>query len=126
MEAGWTLLAGPAPLSVEALDDYARERGGRLFAFGARLLGGDPDLASEGGETWALVDLARRSSNAAEAAAALAAARARAGPGRWPGPLRPLGMLASLARRDAVRGEVERQGSPARIWLMLRHRITGG
>ena len=35
-------------------------------------------------------------------------------------------MLAALARRDAERGlPLGRQGSPARLVRMLRHRLTG-
>ena len=125
MEAGWSVLADPGPLSANDLDVHARKRGGLLFDFAARLLGAATSDIAAGGETWALVDLARRSSNPAEAAAALAAARARPMPARWPAPLRPLGMLAFLARRDAERGTVERQGSPQRVLRMLGHRLTG-
>jgi phytoene synthase len=125
MEAGWSVLADTGLLSADDLDAYARGRGGLLFGFAARLLGSAPAQSAAGGEAWALVDLARRSSNPAEAAAALAAARAREMPARWPTPLRPLGMLASLARRDAKRGTVERQGSPRRMLAMLGHRLIG-
>ena len=46
---------------------------------------------------------------------------------RWPSALRPLGMLAALALRDAARGtgRFERQGAPARMLAMARHRLTG-
>lgn len=126
MEEGWALLAGPEPPGRCDLDEYARRRGGRLFEYSARLLGGAPAASGGAGECWALVDLARRSAGEAEARAATEAARERRVPARWPRPLRPLGMLAVLARRDAARGPpFERQGSPARALRMLRHRLTG-
>jgi hypothetical protein len=36
-------------------------------------------------------------------------------------------MLSALARRDIARGPavLERQGSPARMLRMIRHRLTG-
>ena len=125
MEAGWAVLSEPGSLSAEDLDLYAQRRGGRLFAAAARLLGAGEEEVAIAGEAWALVDLARRSSNEAEKEAALAAARVRGGPATWPAPLRPIGMLAKLARRDAELGRVGRQGSPGRVLRMLRHRLTG-
>ena len=53
-------------------------------------------------------------------------ARPASPPGFSPKPLRPLGMLAVLARRDAGRGlPLERPGSPARVLRAVRHRLTG-
>lgn len=125
IDQGWALLADPAPLAVEALELYARLRGGLLFAWSARLLGQQAHEAP-GGEAWALIDLARRSSDPAEAAAAARAAASRSARSRWPRPLRPLGMLALLARADAEAGPpFAPQGSPARMLRMLRHRLTG-
>jgi len=125
MEQAWAALLSPEPLTTEELDLYSRERGGRLFALGARLLGCGAEGIEAGGEAWALIDLARRSGDA-EAAPALDAAKIRPAPSIWPKPLRPLGMLALLANRDAERGlPLERQGSPARVWRMLRHGLTG-
>ena len=125
METGWSVLLGDDPLTGEELDIYAAKRGGSLFGFSARLLGGASDV-EPAGEAWALADLARRSGQP-DAGSALAAAAARSLPGRWPPPLRPLGMLAMLARRDIARGldALEPPGSPARMLLMLRHRLTG-
>jgi phytoene synthase len=123
MEEGWAELLSPDPLTAEALAVYARKRGGVLFALSARLLGGG-DVS--GGEAWALADLARHSADPAEREAALAAVRS-SNFGSVPTHLRPLGMLAVLARRDAARGTsaVEPQASPARMWRMLKHRLTG-
>jgi 15-cis-phytoene synthase len=128
MEEGWAHLASADPLGEAGLLGYAAGRGGRLFRLSARLLGGEGgEEVGRAGEGWALVDLARRSAGSAEADAALAAARARLGAGRWPRRLRPLGMLAALARRDAEPGRPrwEAPGSPGRMLRLLRHRLTG-
>ena len=126
LEQGWAMLLSPETLSTGDLSAYAAERGGRLFALSARLLVGDLADVAAAGEAWALVDLARRSGQQPEARAALDLAAGRAVPGSWPARLRPLGMLAALARRDAQRGlPLEAQGSPARMLRMLRHRLTG-
>ncbi len=127
MEAGWSRLLIPGRLSAADLAGHAAQRGGRLFRLSARLLGGEEMQVGGAGEAWALVDLARRSADPADAAAALAAAAAVRLPVRWPVPLRPLGMLALLARRDAARAGrgFEARGAPPRMLRMLRHRLTG-
>lgn len=128
MEAGWAVLLAPDPLGPAELDLYASARGGLLFRFTARLLGeAQPTKTVEAaGGAWALIDLARHSADAADAEAALLAARAVPN-ARWPTRLRPLGMLAALARRDAEpqRSRWEAQGAPGRMLRMLRHRLTG-
>lgn len=126
MESGWALLPGDQPITPDALDAYARARGGLLFRHAARLLGGNVDVGAAG-EAWALIDLARHSTEKADVAAALAAARRRLLPARWPRALRPLGMLTVLAQRDLARGPErwEEPGAPPRTARMLRHRITG-
>jgi phytoene synthase len=127
MEAGWAALLCDAPLDESGLGDHAKARGGLLFRYSARLLGGAGEEAGRAGEIWALVDLARRSADAAGAEAAVAAARNRTGPVRWRGPLRPLGMLAALAARDLDprRARWEAQGAPRRMVRMVRMRLTG-
>jgi phytoene synthase len=126
MEQGWVRMLPSEPLTSDALAGYAANRGGRLFLHSARLLGGhEEQLAVAGGEAWALIDLARRSSSPADVAVALEAGRRVEIARAWPRPLRPLGMLAMLARRDLGRSEWEEQGSPSRMLLMLRHRFTG-
>jgi phytoene synthase len=126
MERGWTLLLTPDPLTPEELATYAAARGGLLFTLSARLLCRVGDYVATGGEAWALIDLARHSGSEVDAEAALAAARSRP-PGHWPSRLRPLGMLAALARRDAEPGRPrwEEQGAPGRMLRMLHHRFTG-
>ncbi|HEX8256067.1 MAG TPA: squalene/phytoene synthase family protein [Allosphingosinicella sp.] len=127
MVEGWAALLSEDPLTQADLDTYAGARGGLLFRHSAVLLGGEADGGVEqGGEAWALVDLARHS-NPVDAEAALAAAGRRLAAMRWPSALRPIGMLASLAARDVGRGgaELEPQGVPGRMVRMLRHRLTG-
>lgn len=126
LEQGWAVLLAEAALETAELDAYAA-RGGILFALTARLLGdalGEPQRRA--GEGWALADLARHSGQP-DADAALAGARERLVDMRWPARLRPLGMLTALARRDVDRGlaALEPQGAPARMWRMLRMRLTG-
>jgi phytoene synthase len=128
MEAGWAVLLSPEPLTAADVQLYASARGGLLFRLTARLLGAraaSGEVEAAGG-AWALVDLARHSANAADAEAALAAGR-QAPALRWPAPLRPLGMLAALAARDAEPGRPrwEEQGAPRRMLRMLRLRLTG-
>ncbi|HEY9554110.1 squalene/phytoene synthase family protein [Allosphingosinicella sp.] len=123
-EQAWTVLLNQEPLSSSDFDDYAA-RGRLLFRFSATLLG-DVSTAEveDAGEAWALVDLARHSGEP-DKMAVFNAARERARPrNRWPVPLRPLGMLHALARRDIEYG-LGTQGSPGRMLRMLRHRFTG-
>lgn len=127
MEPGWSVLLSQERLTAPDLETYAQARGGLLFRHSAILLGGGHEAVAGAGEAWALVDLARHSGDAEDKAAALAAARLHARSGRWPARLRPLGMLAALARRDAEarRPQWEVQGAPGRMLRMLRHRLTG-
>jgi phytoene synthase len=127
LEAGWALLASPEPLAPDELAGYADGRGALLFRFTARLLGEEEAGLEAAGEAWALIDLARHCASQADSDVALAAARERVLPRRWPARLRPLGMLAALAARDSEPGRPpwEARGAPARMWRMLRHRITG-
>lgn len=126
MEEAWAILLADAELSHKELDAYAGARGGRLFGLSARLLGDSDFPVDEAGNLWALADLARHSARPGEARSALKAARPGATT-RWPRPLRPLGMLDKLARRDVERASDiwEAQGSPARMLRMIRHRLTG-
>ena len=130
MEEGWAVLLGHDPLTPEELETYAVGRGALLFRYSSSLLGYQlNDKVKRAGEGWALADLARHS-NPVDAAAALAAAGAKladVAAQRWPVVMRPLGMLAMLAKRDVARGPglFERQGSPARMARMIGHRLTG-
>lgn len=127
MEEGWAMLLGEEALTPAELDGYAAHRGGLLFGYSARLLGSEADADQQrAGEGWALADLARHSGKA-DAEAAMTAAVERFPKQKWPSRLRPLGMLAALAERDAARGvdAIEPQGAPSRMLRMLRHRLTG-
>ncbi|HEX8620745.1 MAG TPA: squalene/phytoene synthase family protein [Allosphingosinicella sp.] len=127
MEEGWAVLPSRETLTPDDLRTYAERRGGLLFRYTARLLGEETDGLEAAGEAWALIDLARHCATVEDADVAVAAARERRGPRRWPPRLRPLGMLAALADRDSDpdRPPWEARGAPARMWRMLRHRITG-
>jgi phytoene synthase len=130
MEEGWSILLGSEALTASDLDNYSGSRGALLFRHSSQLLGIQMNArVKRAGEGWALADLARHS-NEVDATAALEAARERLSDvveQRWPKSLRPLGMLAMLARRDADRGleDAEPQGTPGRMIRMLRHRFTG-
>jgi phytoene synthase len=122
MEEGWLLLLSEDSLTGEDLDLYGERRGGLLFAYTARLLG-DPDFpVGRAGEVWALADLARHSRRVGEVKTPTPGPKIK-----WPRKLRPLGMLAMLARRDLkyVGQGPEKQGSPARMLRMVRHHLLG-
>ncbi len=129
MEDGWAALLEGDPPAAAQIARHGEERGARLFGLAGRLLGdSDEKLTGAAGAGWALADLAQRLSNAGAAAEARrqALARLEAIRGRrWPAALRPIGMLAVLARRDAERPEARRPGSPRRLARMLAHRLTG-
>lgn len=126
MEEGWTALLSPERLTPDELALYARERGARLFSLSARLLGGSAEALGSAGEIWALADLARHS-NSEDAKTAIGVLEGLPRPPKIPPRLRPLGMLAALALRDAEPGRPrwEAQGAPGRMLRMLRHRVTG-
>ncbi len=122
---GWMALLEPLPLADDALARFAEGRGAGLFRVAGMLLGGSHPSLGEAGAGWALADLARHMSNAPTAARARELAGERLGGtrGRWPRSLRPLGMLAALARRDA--GRIEAQGAPGRIFRAFWAGLTG-
>lgn len=122
MEEGWLMLLADGPLSEAELGRYAQCRGGLLFSYTARLLGDSGFPVAQAGEAWALADLARHSRRVDEVKTPSLEQKMK-----WPRRLRPLGMLEMLARRDLGRiGEgSEKQGSPARILRMIRHRVSG-
>ncbi len=129
MVEGWEALIDDPELSEETLALHARERGARLFGLAGRVLGIEAEWLGDAGAGWALVDLARHVSEGHRVDAILAAAKPeleRAVARRWPRTLRPLGMLAVLARRDARRGKV--LGTPAsrgRLLRVMLHQWTG-
>ena len=115
LEEGWAALLQEAPDPEAAL-----ARGRTLFRMAARLLASDPPQSLEFLET----------AGALYAAGTLS--RRGLGPGglfatteipRVPPGFRALTGLAALAGRDLGRREAE--GTPARAWTLLRHRLTG-
>jgi len=122
MEEGWLILLSDEALGADELARYAALRGGLLFDYGARLLGGADFPVAQAGEAWALADLARHSRRVEEIKSPASPPKMK-----WPKKLRSLGMLAMLARRDLehLGQEAERPGSPARMLRMIRHRLSG-
>lgn len=121
---GWEALLEPGVLDEQAMRLHAEQRGGVLFSVAARILGAAWPAAAQAGAGWALVDLAchvRDRQDGARAAALAATYLPRHAKMRWPAALRPLAMLANLARLDAShdRWRTRRQGSPARLVQMI-------
>jgi len=134
IEQGWAALLEAAPPGEDEIVAHGAERGDRLFALSARLLGpvSDPLPPDVGraGEGWALADLGHRLSDAE----GRRFARARAADllrgvdlARWPRTLAPLGLLVLFARYDAAlpADRQRRQGSPKRLFRALAYRLTG-
>lgn len=129
---GWEVLLEPGPLDEAMLRLHAEQRGGALFALVARVIAGEaaaPGVRAAG-SGWALVDLACHSRDVDAGARAVALAASCFTPeamARWPAALRPLGMIAALARFDASRGRWRRrrQGAPLRVATMVAHRLFG-
>ena len=126
---GWEPLLNPLPWTAEALAEHAVVRGGGLFAILADLLGAADERVAQAGQGWALVDIARHVGDEATRIEALAQAKGMLAPalaGRWPRPLRPLGLLARFAEQDRAAGAPPaRGGSPARMLTALRFRLVG-
>jgi phytoene synthase len=114
LEPGWTTLLDNQP---EAR--LVEERGEKLFALAARLLGASHAGLTEAGRLYALMDVSRRGLHDFRGSL----------DGRplppFPPPLRPLTGLASLARRDLKRETYEAEATPGRSWALIRHRMTG-
>ncbi len=126
IEDGWAALIDGEP-DAEAIARHGRERGGKLFAAAARLLGVDDPRLRQAGEAWALADLAHRHSQPAVRATARAQAAAmnrQIDRAKWPGAARPLAALYVLARAD-MSTERRRQASPGRLLRMLALRLFG-
>lgn len=130
IEEGWAaLLDGETP-DEGAILAHGRIRGALLFEISAAILGGQAEDVAVAGEAWALADLGHRlRSQHWRGFARQRAARCLSGVAlaRWPASLRPLGMLAVLARRDAALPpeQQRRQGSPSRIFRALAYGILG-
>ena len=118
---GWEVLIGAEP-DTDALVSYAEARGGGLFTAATKILGRDHPPAREAGKGWALAELTAagpfcNASCRDLARAALAAGFAQ----RWPKTVRPLGVMALLARFD-----LDHRAEPLRYFARLfRFRLTG-
>jgi len=126
----WEAFALADPLDMPALEAFAHERGGRLFALAATVLGTDAARAREAGGGWALADLARhlRGEQLASAAREGADRALRTLRGKpWPRRARALSALAHLARMNLalpVDAPVP-HGAPHRVARLLWHRLSG-
>lgn len=123
---GWEALLGE-PLDLEAVEQFALDRGGGLFAAMARVLGAADEQVELAGQGWAAADLARHMSDqrVADLATGLAEQCLRQALGqRWSRPGRPLGVLAMLARFDLQAG-AGRWTAANRFAALMRLRMTG-
>lgn len=115
LEQGWAALFQPEP-DIGAVG----ERGGKLFAMAARLLGSLDPRVNSAGRAYAFQQIQRRDllvSPLPEVAIPDIA---------YPKALRPLTILEALAARDVRRREArEPEATPGRALAMLRHRLTG-
>ena len=128
---GWEVVLDDPELGPESIALHAESRGATVFRLAGRVLGQDDERLALAGGGWALADLARRMPPDAGQGAALLG---RAGPmleqalaACWPKALRPLGMLAVLAREDARRGHdaLRPPASRGRLLRLVVHRWTG-
>jgi phytoene synthase len=130
MVEGWEALLDDPDWSPETMAQHGKARGAQLFRLAGRVLGREHERIDAAGEGWALADLARQTADPAKAQALLDMAEVpleKGIVGGWPHVLRPLGMLAVLAREDVRRGHGALR-PPASRWRLLRllaHRWTG-
>lgn len=101
---GWEALLAEPPLSRDAAFAFAEGRGAINAAL-ARKSGTDPHTAARAGRTWALAELASRSSREGEREFVLGLARENdEATLALPRSMRPLAVLLGLARRSMARG----------------------
>jgi phytoene synthase len=118
LEEGWATLLEPQP-DIEQVGS----RGGQLFRLASGLLGDTDALIPVAGRLYARQSVRRR--GLATRHWPMDEMNQLAGY-RFSRTLRPLTALASLAARDARRGELlEPEGTPGRAWTLIRHRLTG-
>lgn len=118
LEDGWATL-------LEARPDAERigERGARLFAIAAGLLGADDPMLASAGRLYGKATARRRGLFAMHLAEDALNPLSRH---RFPAKLRPLTALAKLAARDAQRGDaIEPEATPGRAAALIAHRVTG-
>jgi len=124
---GWEALTAPPPMTAAVVDAFATGKSQACAAL-ARVTGRDTDAPAAAvlGRIWALEDLAMRLSRSdeREAVAALVAAEPRRLP-RVGRALRPLRVLAGLARRRREAGEESAASSPQAMLHALRLGLLG-
>ncbi|MFL6778369.1 MAG: hypothetical protein ACJ8E8_04940 [Sphingomicrobium sp.] len=118
LEDGWATLLDEEP-DIERVV----ERGTRLFAMGARLLGADDRRLDPAAKLFALAQVARKrlmpTSHPTKQLDMLAGHR-------FPRRLRPLTALARLAARDVKQAPaIEAEAVPGRALALLSHRLFG-
>ncbi|VWX51584.1 conserved hypothetical protein [Novosphingobium sp. 9U] len=123
----WEALTAPSPLAADAMLAFADGRGAAAAAL-AQVLGrsNEAEPARQLGRIWALEDLAMRLGREEERATAARLAAER--PGKLPRvsrPLRPLRVLAGLARRRRRAGSEEGASSPAAMLEALKLGLLG-
>jgi phytoene synthase len=120
---GWEALLGET-LDAAAISAFAA---GRADAFGqlARELDDDPHAAGTCARRWALADLAANLSDPAERTAVLEAAADLPPCPRLTRKLRPLAVLAGLARRSLARDGAPLLGGPGAMLLAVWLGFTG-
>jgi phytoene synthase len=120
---GWEALLGET-LDAAAINGFAAGRG-EAFGQLARELDDDPEAASICARHWALADLAANLSDPGERTAVLRAAAELPRCPRLSRKLRPLAVLAGLARRSLARGGAPLVAGPGAMLLAVRLGITG-
>jgi phytoene synthase len=118
LEEGWATLLEPHPDTEKVAN-----RGALLFDLASRVLGETDPVLRSAGRLYACQSVRRRR---------LAALHSpidevnRLVGHRVPRSLRPLTALARLAARDAKFGAlIEPEGTPARAWALIAHRLAG-
>jgi phytoene synthase len=118
LEDGWATLLDEEP-DVERIG----ERGAKLFAIGARLLGAEDERLEAAGRLFAKEQVARKGLAAMHDPMEEMHRLARH---RFPRRLRPLTVLARLAARDFSQAPtVEPEATPGRAGALLSHRLFG-
>ena len=118
LEDGWATLLDEEP-DIERVG----ERGARLFAIGAKLLGADDEHLDPAGRLYAYELVRRRNLIPAPYPTEEMHMLARH---RFPRALRPLTALARLAARDAKQSPaLEPEAMPGRAAALLTHRLFG-
>ncbi len=127
LSVGWQYLLEPFPWTDQVIDAVAAH-GSLLFEYAAVIVGGDAAMAARAGSLWALMEVAKHCSDEGSRAALIARAHSTSEElsGVAAKEIRPLTMLALLARRDLEQWpRCEGEGTPARAWAIFRHRLTG-